>query len=478
MASLGSNSPIASQLLVDLKRGAGVSLHRQVETGAARGDPLRSIHGGNRASPHPDAGRRARRLARRRRRGLLATRGRGLPDESPGRLHPRRCGSRPAVCAAGAGGPGQDDRARDRLRLRPRQRRRLPSPGLAALGSAGAERGARTRASAIRTGRARARCARRSPTISTASGARWRDRRIWSSPTATRRGSRCCSECSPARGARRLAVEDPSANDDARLIAAQLGIELIGVPVDGDGVRIDALERLRADALILTPSHQWPTGAVLSAEAPCGGRCLGTAHGRADRRGRLRRRVPLRPRPDRSDPGSRPRPGGVCGDGEQDAGARLPARLVRPAARPARAVRRRQAARRPWFAGDRPADLHRLPAAGERSTATCAGCARSTTSVVTRSSLSLAGGCRSCDRAGSPLGCTSSRGCPTTFPRPRWWTPPRRRGLAIAGVGPYRLVPVAQGGLIFGYSDLSTSAIRRGVRLLEAAVQDVSGAAG
>jgi DNA-binding transcriptional MocR family regulator len=33
------------------------------------------------------------------------------------------------------------------------------------------------------------------------------------------------------------------------------------------------------------------------------------------------------------------------------------------------------------------------------------------------------------------------------------------------------------GGLIFGHSDLSASAIRRGVRLLEAAVQDVSGAA-
>jgi hypothetical protein len=81
-----------------------------------------------------------------------------------------------------------------------------------------------------------------------------------------------------ARGARLLAVEDPSANDDARLIAAQLGIEVVGVPVESDGVRIDALERLRADALIVTPSHQWPTGAVLSADAraavvACGPTC-------------------------------------------------------------------------------------------------------------------------------------------------------------------------------------------------------------
>ena len=33
-----------------------------------------------------------------------------------------------------------------------------------------------------------------------------------------------------ARGARRLAVEDPSANDDARLVAAKLGIEPSAFP--------------------------------------------------------------------------------------------------------------------------------------------------------------------------------------------------------------------------------------------------------
>jgi GntR family transcriptional regulator/MocR family aminotransferase len=70
-----------------------------------------------------------------------------------------------------------------------------------------------------------------------------------------------------AAGAKRLAVEDPSADDDARVIAAARGLELVGVPVDRGGLRIDALEALEADALILTPSHQWPTGAVLGAEA-------------------------------------------------------------------------------------------------------------------------------------------------------------------------------------------------------------------
>jgi GntR family transcriptional regulator / MocR family aminotransferase len=67
-------------------------------------------------------------------------------------------------------------------------------------------------------------------------------------------------------GAKRLAVEDPSTDDDARVIAAATGLEVVGVPVDRDGVRVDALERTDADALVLTPSHQWPTGGVLSAE--------------------------------------------------------------------------------------------------------------------------------------------------------------------------------------------------------------------
>jgi GntR family transcriptional regulator/MocR family aminotransferase len=68
-------------------------------------------------------------------------------------------------------------------------------------------------------------------------------------------------------GARRLAVEDPSADDDARVVAAAAGLEVVGVPVDRDGVRVDALDRTDADALVLTPSHQWPTGGVLSAES-------------------------------------------------------------------------------------------------------------------------------------------------------------------------------------------------------------------
>jgi GntR family transcriptional regulator/MocR family aminotransferase len=68
-----------------------------------------------------------------------------------------------------------------------------------------------------------------------------------------------------AAGARRLALEDPSSRDDALPAARAAGLDVVGIPVDGDGIRVDLLARSGADAVILTPSHQWPTGSVLSA---------------------------------------------------------------------------------------------------------------------------------------------------------------------------------------------------------------------
>jgi len=69
-----------------------------------------------------------------------------------------------------------------------------------------------------------------------------------------------------ARGARRLALEDPSSGDDALPAARAAGLEVVGIPVDRDGIRVDMLRASGADAVVLTPSHQWPTGSVLSAE--------------------------------------------------------------------------------------------------------------------------------------------------------------------------------------------------------------------
>ena len=69
------------------------------------------------------------------------------------------------------------------------------------------------------------------------------------------------------RGARRVAVEDPSVDDDIRPLARRYQLGITGVPVGDDGVRIDALDRSDADLAVLTPSHQWPLGGVLPAES-------------------------------------------------------------------------------------------------------------------------------------------------------------------------------------------------------------------
>src|SRR6516225_6767925 len=69
-----------------------------------------------------------------------------------------------------------------------------------------------------------------------------------------------------AAGARRLALEDPCSGDDALPAARAAGLEVIGIPVDRNGIRVDLLRASGADAVVLTPSHQWPAGSVLSAE--------------------------------------------------------------------------------------------------------------------------------------------------------------------------------------------------------------------
>jgi len=67
------------------------------------------------------------------------------------------------------------------------------------------------------------------------------------------------------RGTRRIAFEDPSLPDHWET-AARAGLEPIAVPVDEGGLRVDALAATDADAVVVTPSHQYPTGAVMGPE--------------------------------------------------------------------------------------------------------------------------------------------------------------------------------------------------------------------
>jgi GntR family transcriptional regulator / MocR family aminotransferase len=67
-----------------------------------------------------------------------------------------------------------------------------------------------------------------------------------------------------AAGARRIAFEDPS-DHERRLAAQRAGLDVVAIPVDAEGIRVDELARSGADAVIVTPAHQFPTGVVLSA---------------------------------------------------------------------------------------------------------------------------------------------------------------------------------------------------------------------
>lgn len=64
---------------------------------------------------------------------------------------------------------------------------------------------------------------------------------------------------------RLLAVEDPSSATQRGLLRSN-GLPIVGIPVDGDGIDVDALARSGARAVLVTPAHQYPTGVVLSPE--------------------------------------------------------------------------------------------------------------------------------------------------------------------------------------------------------------------
>jgi GntR family transcriptional regulator/MocR family aminotransferase len=80
-------------------------------------------------------------------------------------------------------------------------------------------------------------------------------------------GIRLLANVLSANGFSCLAVEDPSSDDDIRVIAPAVGLRLVGIPVGPDGIDVEALDRSGADCVLVTAAHQFPTGAVLPAES-------------------------------------------------------------------------------------------------------------------------------------------------------------------------------------------------------------------
>ena len=69
-----------------------------------------------------------------------------------------------------------------------------------------------------------------------------------------------------ARGARRVAFEDPGEVTSVPAVARETGLDAVPVPVDELGIDVAALDASGAGAVLVTPAHQWPTGVVLAAE--------------------------------------------------------------------------------------------------------------------------------------------------------------------------------------------------------------------
>jgi len=66
------------------------------------------------------------------------------------------------------------------------------------------------------------------------------------------------------QGVRLVAFENPGAVTGTPAIAELAGMASVPVPVDSLGIDVGLLDASGAEAVLLTPAHQWPTGVVLA----------------------------------------------------------------------------------------------------------------------------------------------------------------------------------------------------------------------
>jgi GntR family transcriptional regulator/MocR family aminotransferase len=67
------------------------------------------------------------------------------------------------------------------------------------------------------------------------------------------------------QGIERIAIEDPGWHAQ-RLIVEEAGLAVTPIPVDAHGIDVQVLTDSGADAVVVTATHQFPTGVVLSSE--------------------------------------------------------------------------------------------------------------------------------------------------------------------------------------------------------------------
>jgi GntR family transcriptional regulator / MocR family aminotransferase len=82
--------------------------------------------------------------------------------------------------------------------------------------------------------------------------------------TGFRQGLSLTSRWLRANGVEAVALEEPGWHA-GRLIVEEADMRVVPVPVDGEGIDVAELSASGADAVVVTPTHQFPTGVVLSA---------------------------------------------------------------------------------------------------------------------------------------------------------------------------------------------------------------------
>jgi GntR family transcriptional regulator/MocR family aminotransferase len=275
-----------------------------------------------------------------------------------------------------------------------------------------------------------------------------------------------------AGGARRLALEDPSSGDDALPAARAAGLEVVGIPVDRDGIRVDLLRASRADAVILTPSHQWPTGSVLSAANRAAVLRWAAEHGAVV----IEDDYDAEYRYDRTPVGAlqglAPEHVVYAGSASKTLapGLRLgwfvmPGRLAEPmAAAKIAADRGSPALEQLAFAdlitrGEFDRHLRRMrPVYRRRRDALLAA---------------LQGRLPQLEPAGVSAGLHLVTWLPPHLDETIMVSAARRAGVGIDAVGPYRITSSGPGGLIFGYATLNEEAIAEGISRLAMVMADL-----
>ena len=238
---------------------------------------------------------------------------------------------------------------------------------------------------------------------------------------------RLVAEVVKASGGSRLAIEEPGP-EDAVTAARFAGLEPVPVQVDDGGLVVDDLERANVQAVMVTPAHQFPTGAVLSAER----RAALVAW--AKRRDGLivEDDYDAEYRYDREPIGAIQ---GLAPEHVIYAGSA--SKTLAPGLRlgwlivPSSLVeqdRCRQGGGRPRFARPRAACVRRLPVAWRVRSPPAPDAPDLSSTTDPPSSIRCAVTCRSSARSARRLDYTWSPGCPTTSTRPRSSSAPPRPG--------------------------------------------------